>query len=64
MKWVRLFLGPQPELRIIIVLLALIAFLVFKAWKQEENIVSEMSYIEHCGGYDKPCRVEIQPPNN
>lgn len=52
-------LGPRPELRAIIVLLAVIIYALFAILWQLEDIESDIPYIDNCGYSGDPCQVEI-----
>lgn len=60
MKWLRLIGGPQPAQRLIALLLALIALLLYLLLKEVENIERQMPYPQDvCGDSYNPCSVEI-----
>lgn len=60
MKWLRLISGPQPVLRVIALLLAAIAVLLFLLLREVEEIERQMPpYQEVCGNDYSPCKVEI-----
>ena len=61
MKWLRLLAGPQPVLRLIALLLAAIAAVLFLLLQEVESIQYQMpGYIDTCGDYDDPCQVRIR----
>ena len=61
MRWVRLIVGPQPVLRLIALLLAAIATLLYLLLLEAGEIKSDMPiYQAVCGDYDNPCQVRIR----
>jgi len=61
MKWLRAIIGPQPILRVIAVLLAVIAVILVLIWR--EAVTIEKQIIEPCGnGEYTPCYVKTANP--
>lgn len=60
-KWWRLIAGPQPVLRLIALLLAAIATVLYLLLQEVESIQYQMpGYIATCGDYDNPCQVRVR----
>ena len=59
MKWLRLVVGPQPVLRLIAVLLAVIAALLYLVYEKLDAMHYDMPS-DPCGSSTyEPCQVEI-----
>ena len=58
MNFLRRLFGPQPELRIIAVLLCVIAALLVLIWQEAKDINNYMP--SPCGDGYNPCSVVIQ----
>lgn len=58
-EWAQRIAGPQPVLRLIALLLAVIAYLLFALLEQAETIEQAIPYIEVCGGDYNPCHTII-----
>lgn len=56
MKWLRRFLGTNPELRIIALLLFIVSVVLILLWR--EAIEIERSMPSECGTYS-PCDVRV-----
>ncbi len=63
MKLIRRLLGPQPELRIIALLLAVIAILLMLIWRAAVQIDRDIPTVPDaptvCGDSADPCEVHI-----
>lgn len=57
MDWLRSILGPQPELRLIVLLLAAIAVLLLLNLDQGKRILRNMP--DPCGESNRPCDVRV-----
>lgn len=71
MKWLRLIAGPQPELRVVALLLAVIAVLLAFIYR-DLHAIANADPLDICGtgpgaqplGLSQPCKVEVIPPRN
>lgn len=61
-KWLKLIAGEQPELRIIAVLLAVIAYLQWEILEESVSINRSIPYVENCGSSYNPCEVKVTNP--
>lgn len=61
MRWLRLLVGPVPELRLIVLLLGVIVYLLFQLLDQADDIEESIPYVDTCGDSSNPCRVVVDP---
>lgn len=63
MRFLRFIGGPQPVLRLMALLLAVIAVLLYLDWQEQREMHHEMP--PTCGDTYNPCQVQIDNvPNN